>query len=373
MRPVNEDRPEGARPQMPQPDEPRPEQLQPAGVQPDDGRDAMGGEAPRFLARAAARQSAAPLEALVETRARQRVVDALREGLRGRKPAGLGPGPSKAVFRLRRAWAKPVVRSALLVYLPLTALAVIGWRVVSDDGLRQAAEARALASWEALAARPEFALEGLVVTGVGPRLQGEVQRALALRAGSSSLGLDVEALRARVLELGGVEDAAVQIDPAGVLRVTVTPRPAVALWRDRAGGLFGIADDGTMVVPVAHRGLWPELPVLIGDGAEGAVGEALEILATAPELAPRLRAFVRVGERRWDMVLDREMRVMLPEDRPAEALARIRARTRDEIFERAIAVIDLRLPDRPTLRLDAPAIDTMRIDGLLKTAEDEET
>ncbi|MEM9764527.1 MAG: cell division protein FtsQ/DivIB [Pseudomonadota bacterium] len=339
----------------------------PAAPLPDDGRNTMGGEAPTFLARGLGRR-AGPLP--LPPRRKGFSIRALRRSLRlGMRGAPMGPGPSKIAYRMRRAWAKPGTRSAVLVYLPLALLGVIGWRVVADDGLRRAAEAGVVASWEAVAARPEFALRGLVVTGATPHLQAEVQRAIGLEAGATSLGLDVAALRARVTEIGGVADAMVQIDPAGVLRVHVDPRPAVALWRDGAGNLFSVATDGTMVSPVLRRAALPELPVLVGTGARDAVDEALEILARAPEIQPRLRAFVRVGERRWDLVLDRDLRILLPAERPLSALARVLAAKRDEILERDLAVVDLRLPGRPTLRLTLRAIEELRLTGVLQAQE----
>ncbi|MEL6577165.1 MAG: cell division protein FtsQ/DivIB [Pseudomonadota bacterium] len=340
----------------------------PSSSPPDDGRETMGGEAPTFLARGLGRR-AGPLP-LPPRRRRGFSITALRKSFRlGMRGAPMGPGPSKIAYRMRRAWAKPGTRSAVLVYLPLALLGVIGWRVVADDGLRRAAEAGIVASWEAVAARPEFALRGLVVTGATPHLQAEVQRAIGLEAGATSLGLDVAALRERVTGIGGVADATVQIDPAGVLRVHVDPRPAVALWRDGAGHLFSVATDGTMVSPVLRRAALPDLPVLVGAGARDAVEEALEIFAGAPEVQPRLRAFVRVGERRWDLVLDRDLRILLPAERPLIALARILAAKRDEILERDLAVVDLRLPGRPTLRLTPRAIEELRLTGVLQAQE----
>ncbi|MEM7498382.1 MAG: cell division protein FtsQ/DivIB [Pseudomonadota bacterium] len=333
-----------------------------------DGREGMGGDAPEFLTRGLGRRRG-PMPMPDRRPPMSFSIAALRRGLRR---APIGPGPSKLAYRLRRAWAKPTTRSAVLVYLPLALLGIVGWRVVADDTLRRAAEEGVVAGWEAIAARPEFALKGLVVTGAAPHLQAEVQRAIGLEAGATSLGVDVGALRERVTGIGGVADATVQIDPAGVLRVHIDPRPAVALWRDGAGHLFSVATDGTMVSPVLRRAAFPALPVLIGPRAEEAVAEALAILDGAPELRERLRAFVRVGERRWDLVLDRDLRIMLPAERPGEALARILAAKRDEILERDLAVIDLRLPDRPTLRLTPRAIEALRLAGVLAAQEGED-
>jgi hypothetical protein len=45
------------------------------------------------------------------------------------------------------------------------------------------------------------------------------------------------------------------------------------------------------------------------------VPEALALVAAARPAVPRLRGLVRMGERRWDLVLDRDQRILLPETR----------------------------------------------------------
>ena len=60
----------------------------------------------------------------------------IRKGAEARKGPAVrkGPGPSKLSYRLSRAWAKPILRNAVLVYLPLVLLAIAGWRVAAHDG-----------------------------------------------------------------------------------------------------------------------------------------------------------------------------------------------------------------------------------------------
>ncbi|MEO1457002.1 MAG: cell division protein FtsQ/DivIB [Pseudomonadota bacterium] len=283
-------------------------------------------------------------------------------GMRWRRVTRIGPGPSKLAYRLRRTWAKPAVRSCFLVYLPMALLGIAGWRAVSDDALRARVEAETAAAWTALAARPEFALQGVAISGASARLRAAVHGALALPAGQSSLGVSVGDLRARVEALGAVQSARVQLDPEGILRVHVVPRDPVALWRDGEGRLASVAADGTVIAGVARRAAHPSLPVLVGEGARAAVGEALALMRQAPEITGRLRAFVRVGERRWDMVLERDVRVMLPAEAPGRALEQVQFLdlTR-EVLERDIAAIDLRVPGRTVLRLTERGEEAMRL------------
>ena len=60
-------------------------------------------------------------------------------------------------------------------------------------------------------------------------------------------------------------------------------------------------------------------------------------------LAERLRGLVRMGERRWDLVLDRDQRILLPEDGAVEALERVIALDEaQDILSRDILQVDLR-------------------------------
>ena len=273
-----------------------------------------------------------------------------------------GPGPSKLSYRLSRAWAKPLLRNATLVYLPLVVLALAGWRVAADDDWRGMIEARTADLIEQVVARPEFAVRGVAVAGGSDELRAQVRRTLNIQPGTSSLKLDIEKLRHRVEALGAVERATVQFDPQGILRVAVVERIAVVLFRNADKALLMLDKGGVQIDPVGPRANYPELPVILGEGAPHRVGEVLGLLAAAPEIVPRLRAFVRVGGRRWDIVLDRDMVIKLPQTGSIEALSRIMAlHYGEELLDRDIAVIDMRLPDRPALRMKPEAANTYQI------------
>jgi len=273
-----------------------------------------------------------------------------------------GPGPSKLIYRLRRAWAKPIVRNAALVYLPLVALAVIGWRVAADDAMRGSIERQVSIVVERFAARPEFAVKGVSVTGGSAELNTEVKQTIGVVPGMSSLKLDVEQIRTQIEALGAVERATVQFDPQGALRIAVVERIPAALYRRPDGGLVMLDGGGVEIGPSGRRADHPKLPVLLGEGAAERVPEALELLTAAAEIAPRLRALVRVGERRWDVVLDRDMVIKLPQENAVDALSRVMAlHYGEELLDRGVAVVDMRVPDRPALQMSPEAAETYQI------------
>ena len=110
------------------------------------------------------------------------------------------------------------------------------------------------------------------------------------------------------------------------------------------------------VAEVDSRLRRPDLPLIVGEGAEARVPEALALLDAAREVADRVRGLVRMGERRWDLVLDRDQVIRLPEADPVRRCARSwRLHARRGLLERDLTVVDMRDPRRPMLRLTAHA------------------
>ena len=69
-----------------------------------------------------------------------------------------------------------------------------------------------------------------------------------------------------------------------------------------------------------------------------------------------LRASILVAERRWNLRLTNGIDVRLPETDVAAALDRLVALDRDKkLLSRDITMVDLRLPDRVTVRLSDAA------------------
>ena len=104
-----------------------------------------------------------------------------------------------------------------------------------------------------------------------------------------------------------------------------------------------------------------DLPLVVGEGAREALGEALALTEAAAPLATRVRGLVRMGERRWDLVLDEGQRILLPEEDPVRALERVLAiDSAQDLMGRDIAVVDMRNEARPTIRLNPAAAAAFR-------------
>ena len=269
------------------------------------------------------------------------------------------PAPSRLAYRLNRMWLTPVIRRSLTVGSPIV---LIGFCIglIAADPARRAYVVDTVEGWHAaFIDRAEFQVEQVAVPDVSPELRAMVMQRLDLSLPLSSFRLDLEELRARVEAIDAVKTADLRVASGGELRVTIVERQPAVVWRSRQG-LELLDAEGYRIARLGARHAVPDLLLVAGDGARDHVAEALELAAVAKPLQSRLRGLVRVGERRWDVVLDRDQRILLPEADPRPALERALALDRaQDLLSRDITVVDLRNPARPTLRLSEGALDTL--------------
>jgi len=92
--------------------------------------------------------------------------------------------------------------------------------------------------------------------------------------------------------------------------------------------------------------------VMVGEDAPSHAASLLDMLATEPELAARVSAAIRVGDRRWNLRIDNAIDVLLPADAPVAAWAQLaRLERSSAILKRDVQTVDVRLPDRLVLRV----------------------
>lgn len=273
---------------------------------------------------------------------------------------GHDPAPSRLSYRMYRWWLTPFYRRALRIGLPMLAMWVTVLWYVSDPARVEQITEMANETRQAIEERPEFMVNVMSVEGASSELAEAVREKLSLRLPMSSFDMDLEAMQVTVEAFNAVETANLRIRPGGVLAVEITERAPAILWR-HAGGLSLLDAGGHMVAGASLRADWPDLPLVAGQGADRVIPEALEIIAAAAPLKDRMRGLVRIGERRWDVVLDRDQRLLLPEKGAVAALERLIALDQGrEMLQRDISVVDFRNPRRPTIRLNRNAILEMR-------------
>ncbi len=268
---------------------------------------------------------------------------------------GTDPAPSRWSYRVHRLLLRPGFRLALRAGLPFCLSLGLGLNYMSDKA-RQEQFMLALSDLrEQIENRPEFRVDLLVVEGADRAVEEEIREILPVQFPVSSFDLDLDDLRRIIADLPAVASVDLRIQKGGILAAKLRQRAPVALWRSREG-LSVIDIEGARISSADSRATRADLPVIVGAGADRAVVQALEVLAALAPLEPRLRGLVRMGERRWDVVLDRGQRILLPEEYPVQALERVIVLSQvQDLLARDLAVVDMRLAARPTLKMNKHA------------------
>lgn len=251
----------------------------------------------------------------------------------------------------RRAamWKKRLGIAALAAAISaLAAAAAIG--LASDRPAQVWRETRAdVLDWTA---RNGLVVSDIQAVGRRNTSGADLLDALGVSARTPILGLDLVDARRRLESLPWVASAEIERRLPHALRIVITERVPVAILQTSDRSML-IDAKGVQIVPVAAQP--GDLPIVTGRGAAENAAALIAELARFPEIAARVKAAVRVGDRRWDIRLDSVesgVEVRLPEVDAAAAIGRLAELDRKHrLLERDVALIDLRMPDRMVVRL----------------------
>ena len=314
---------------------------------------------------------------------RRRLAEPVTDGAHARAAAGTAPGSRRMrarssfgfgrnrLARTLRRWLGPIdtwhlPRGAGIAAALAFILASVAYGTVRGGHLPAiVSELRDFR--DAVANAAGFRIESVALAGQRRLTRDEILATAGISGRSSLLFLDAAEARAQLKANPWIAEATVLKLYPGRLHIAVTERDAFALWQ-RNGKVEVIAEDGTVVESYVDQ-RFAKLPLVVGVGAETRAKEFLALLDQYPLIRDRLHAAVLVAERRWNVLLKNGIDVRLPEADAAQALDTLVKLDRDnKILSRDIAAIDLRLPDRVTVRLSVEAA-AARQDALNKSKQ----
>jgi len=275
--------------------------------------------------------------------------------------------PSRLAYRIERLRLTPTVRIFLRYGLPVLLVAAVTGGILASADRRAAIMGQVTTLRDVVENRPEFMVRLLEIDGASPPVADAVRAMMPATLPVSSFKIDLAGFHDAIARMDAVETVMLKVRSGGVLTATVVERKPTVLWRN-GNSLEMLDATGHRVATLLERAARPDLPVIAGEGAEAAVPEAMAILSAARPILPKVRGLVRVGDRRWDIVLDGDRRILLPQDRPIPAVEEAIALDKSQdLLSRDIAQIDFRNADRPTLRLGAAAMAAEHPDGASPT------
>jgi cell division protein FtsQ len=237
-----------------------------------------------------------------------------------------GPPPRRVVKK--RPVKKPSLGDRLLAHMPVgeeTLKKAATWSILGVLGAGAIAAAVVLGvpgmAGQALAEEAGAAglrVEQIEITGL-KRMDRMSVYAVALDQQSRAMPLvDLAGVREKLLKYGWIADARVSRRLPDTLLVDIVEREPAAVWQDQ-GQLTLIDKDGVLLEPV-DPGKMPDLPFVIGPGADKQEPAYQKLMAAAPALRGKVKAAAWVGNRRWDLTFQSGETLALPQDGAAAAL-----------------------------------------------------
>lgn len=301
---------------------------------------------------------------------RRRLAEPVTDGAHARAAAGAAPGPRRMRIpmhltlgrgrftRYLRRWLGPIDSLQLPRGVGVAAAAAFVLASGAYGAVRGghmpviASELRDFR--DAVANTVGFRITSIALAGQERLTRDEILTAAGITGRSSLLFLDAAEARTQLKANPWIADATVLKLYPGRLHIAVTERDAFALWQ-RDGRVEVIAHDGAVVEPYADP-RFAKLPLVVGVGAQTRAKDFLALLDNYPAIRGQLHAAVLVAERRWNVMLKNGIDIKLPETGTEQALDTLVKLDRDnKILSRDIMAIDMRLPDRVTVRLSDEA------------------
>ena len=242
----------------------------------------------------------------------------------------------------------PWVRMLGPCALAAVMLGVGGFAFVTSGGYGKARAGAAVAA-DRMERAAGLTISRVVVTGRDRSDRTAILAALGAQRGASILSFDCAAARERLMQMPWVADARVRRVFPGDIEVDLDERLPFAVWQND-GRLMLVDKTGYPIVPVSAEDL-TVYPHVVGVGAAEHAEALLTELKAFPDIAARLRAAVRVGDRRWDLKLENGMAIELPADDVATALREVTRLDRDMgVLSSDLLAIDMRFKDRWILK-----------------------
>ena len=286
-----------------------------------------------------------------------------------RKPAAkrksAAPSPRQKVQQI--SWVDKAMRTLpfseeevqrVITWIFVAALTVLAFAAAQYAGLTAAAYQQ----YAALAAKAGFQVQRVEVTGMERVDQLKVYQLVLAEKDRAMPLVDIDKVRADLLQYGWIKDARVARRLPDTLAVEIIERKPAAVWQ--RDGKYSLIDADGIVLANVRPGEGGDLPTLNGNDANQQTVALNALLDKASALKSQVSGATWVGNRRWDLKFQTGETLALPEGEAEAAKALLNFARMDGVHRllgRDLIHFDLRDPDRAYFR-KAPKAEPVKVE-----------
>lgn len=176
-------------------------------------------------------------------------------------------------------------------------------------------------------------------------------KALKVSEGDNILAINMTEMRDRINKLPWVKYARIERHLPNKISLTLVERTPMARWQTNR--MLKLIDDHGDVIPRVDLARFSNLPIIIGKNAPKIAGQILKTLSNEPHLFRRVKSLTLVSDRRWDVRLDNQINVHLPEKNPGRAWTHLATVEQGHnIFGDQVQGIDMRLENQLIIKIE---------------------
>ena len=264
------------------------------------------------------------------------------------------PSPRQKV--LQASWVDTLIRilpltekevQRIVTWVILAVLTLLALVAAQYAGLTAAAYQQ----YAALAAKAGFQVKRVPVTGMERVDQLKVYQLVLAEKDRAMPLVDIEKIRADLLQYGWIKDARVSRRLPDTLAVEIIERKPAALWQ--RNGKYSLIDANGIVLANVRADEGGDLPMLNGNEANEHIVALNALLDNASALKSQVSGATWIGKRRWDLQFQTGETLALPEGEAEAAKALLNFARLDGVHRllgRDLIHFDLRDSDRAYFR-----------------------
>ena len=188
-------------------------------------------------------------------------------------------------------------------------------------------------------------IKKIEITGTKELSRESILNVVSAEKGRPIFEFDTIKIRENIESISWVERAEVKRILNGTINIIVFEKSPIALWK-KDKELFLIDTKGEIIEKNKSK-KFLNLPMILGEEAPKYINELLSMLKKFPNIYENIHHFQRVGNRRWNLRLNDDSTILLPEKNYMFALEQLSSlEEKEKILSKKKVNIDMRIPKK---------------------------
>ena len=193
-------------------------------------------------------------------------------------------------------------------------------------------------------------LKKIDVLGNNILLKKSILELINVKIGQKLYLISANDIRDKLLKLDEISDVSVNINYSGVIKVIIYERKPFAIWWNKNSPWL-IDEEGNKIVKIKDVDSYKNLVIIFGQNFNDKLKTFLDLLKPL-SLYGKIKSLHYVGNRRWDVYIEDNIVIKLPENNIANSIKKSEKVLNCLKYKDKIDIIDLRLyPEKLFLRL----------------------